>query len=50
MPSWLHLLMKYSDYKDIALALSVKDGMFLVVMAAYIGGNFRALVPHQWGL
>jgi hypothetical protein len=34
MPFWLHLLMQNSDYKDIALALSVKDGMFLMIMTA----------------
>jgi hypothetical protein len=43
-----HLLMQYSDYKNVFFTFSVKNGVPLVIMPTYPNSYFRAVMAHKW--
>jgi len=43
---WLHLLMKYADYKNILFTRPIKNCVSLVVMTANPSCDFRTLMSH----
>lgn len=45
----LHLLVEYPDDENIVCALSVKNGVSLVVVTANAVCDCLALMPHLWG-
>jgi hypothetical protein len=44
-----HLLMQYSDHKNIVFTFSVKNGVPLVIMPTYPKSYFRTVMSHEWG-
>ena len=44
----LHLLMEYSNHKNVMFTLPVKYGMSLVIVASHSIGDVVALIAHQW--
>jgi hypothetical protein len=42
-----HLLMEYSDYKNVVFTLPVKYGVSLVIMAPDVFGDLGARMSHK---